>query len=265
MKKKLYILAMAVCLVVFCVSAFQLIRYYLEARAADKGFEQLTAIVEQARQQVPIEQESETEDGEEEPAIDPRDQAILDAYQELHRQNEDMIGWITVEGTKVDYPVMYTPDNPNFYLDHNFEKEADRYGVPYVAEHCDIEKPSDNLIIYGHHMKNGSMFTGLMSYRDKDFYEEHKTIQFDTLTERAQYEIVTVFLTTVYDEVGFRYYEFTDAQDEAEFDQYIDQCKRLSLYDTGVTAEYGDKLITLSTCEYSNKNGRLVVVAKKME
>ena len=269
MKRKLYILAMVVCIVVFCVSAFQLIRYYLEAREADQGFEQLTDIVEQAREmEQDTEQETEpeeTEDVAEEPAIDPRDQAVLDAYQVLHEQNEDMVGWIRLEGTKIDYPVMYTPDRPNYYIDHNFEKEEDRYGVPYIAEHCDIEKPSDNLVIYGHHMKNGSMFTALKNYRDPDFYEENKIIQFDTLTERAEYEVVTVFITTVYDDVGFRYYEFTDAADEAEFDAYINECKRLSLYDTGVTAEYGDKLITLSTCEYSHENGRLVVVAKKIE
>ena len=108
------------------------------------------------------------------------------------------------------------------------------------------------------------MFGALESYKDKDFYEEHKSIQFDTLTEQAEYEIVAVFKTVAYSSEGFRYYDFVDAEDEKAFDEYVSKCKEFALYDTGVTAEYGDRLITLSTCEYSAQNGRLVVVAKKI-
>ena len=123
-------------------------------------------------------------------------------------------------------------------------------------------EPSDNVIIYGHHMNNGSMFAELMKYENRDFYEQHKTVRFDTLTETAQYEVIAVFKTTVYDDNGFKFYLFSNAKTEEEFMDYVEQCKELSVYDTGVTAEYGDKLLTLSTCEYSNTNGRLVVVAK---
>lgn len=128
---------------------------------------------------------------------------------------------------------------------------------PAVAE-------SDNLVIYGHHIKGGKMFGALEDYKSKSFYEEHKTIQFDTLTEQAEYEIVAVFKTVAYSSEGFRYYDFVDAENEEEFNSYVGKCKELALYDTGVTAEYGDRLITLSTCEYSAQNGRLVVVAKKV-
>ena len=141
------------------------------------------------------------------------------------------------------------------------------YGCPYVQENCDVQKPSDNIIVYGHHMNDGSMFTGLMKYRNKSFWEGHKTITFDTLTDRHQYEVIAVFKTVVYTDSSdsFKYYEFTDAENAAEFDAYVAKCKELSLYDTGVSAEYGDKLISLSTCEYSRNNGRLVVVAKRVD
>ena len=130
-----------------------------------------------------------------------------------------------------------------------------------MQENCDIAE-SDNLVIYGHHIKGGKMFGALEDYKSKSFYEEHKNIQFDTLTEQEEYEIVAVFKTVAYSSEGFRYYDFVDAENEEDFNSYVGKCKELALYDTGVTAEYGDRLITLSTCEYSARNGRLVVVAK---
>ena len=158
---------------------------------------------------------------------------------------------------------MQTPNNPNYYLKHNFEKEYSDLGTPYVQENCDLST-SDNLVIYGHHIKGQKMFGALEKYKSKDFYEEHKTIRFDTLTKQGEYEIIAVFKTVAYSSEGFRYYDFVDAEDEKAFDEYVSKCKEFALYDTGVTAEYGDKLITLSTCEYSAQNGRLVVVAKKI-
>ena len=187
----------------------------------------------------------------------------LAKYNELYLQNEDMVGWISIAGTKLNYPVMQTPNNPNFYLKHNFEKAYSDLGTPYIQENCNLSE-SDNLVIYGHHIKGGKMFGALEDYKAKSFYEKHKTIQFDTLTEQGEYEIVAVFKTVAYSSEGFRYYDFVDAENEEAFDAYVAKCKELSLYDTGVSAAYGDRLITLSTCEYSAQNGRLVVVAKKV-
>lgn len=168
--------------------------------------------------------------------------------------------------TKINYPVMQSKDNPNFYLRHGFDKSYTVYGCPYVQENCDVDAPSDNLVIYGHHMNDNSMFAGLMKYADKSFWEKHKIIQFDTLTEKGKYEVVAAFKTEVYTDSpnSFRYYDFVNADTEDDFDAYIAKCKELAIYDTGVNAEYGDKLITLSTCEYSHNNGRMVVVAKKV-
>ena len=188
---------------------------------------------------------------------------MLAKYKELYLQNEDMVGWISIAGTTINYPVIQTPDEPNFYLKRNFEKAYSDLGTPYIQENCNIAE-SDNLVIYGHHIKGGKMFGALEDYKSKSFYEEHKTIQFDTLTEQAEYEIVAVFKTVAYSVEGFRYYDFVNAENEEAFDAYIGKCKELALYDTGVNAKYGDRLITLSTCEYSAQNGRLVVVAKKV-
>ena len=126
--------------------------------------------------------------------------------------------------------------------------------------------PSDNVVIYGHHMKNGSMFADLEKFKSKEFWQEHKTISFSTVTDRYEYEIVAVFKTVVYTDSpdSFKYYHFVNAETPEDFSAFIEKCRELSLYDTGVSAEYGDKLITLSTCEYSRTNGRFVVVAKRI-
>ena len=176
-----------------------------------------------------------------------------------------MVGWICISGTKINYPVMQTPDNPNFYLKHSFDKSSSNHGCPYVNANCDVSKPSDNLIIYGHRMKDGSMFADLDKFTVKSFWENHKTITFNTLTQRQTYEVIAVFkvATGTGSETEFKYYSFTDASSPEEFEDYISQAKGKALYDTGITAEYGEKLLTLSTCEYSNHNGRLVVVARK--
>ena len=161
---------------------------------------------------------------------------------------------------------MQSVNEPNFYLKHGFDKAYSDYGCPYVQEDCDVQEPSDNLVIYGHHMSNGSMFAHLEKFKSKDFWNEHRTITFNTLTDKQEYEIVAAFRTVVYTDSpdAFKYYRFVDAESANEFDDFIAKCKELSFYDTGVTAEYGDKLITLSTCEYSRNNSRLVVVAKRI-
>ena len=247
-------IAAAVCLLgaaAFC--GYHIYEHYAHEAEQTEAFEQIADKVEQAQMdedtpQVPLNEE----------------ETILPEYGELFLQNTDMVGWISIDGTKLNYPVMQTPNEPNFYLKHNFEKEYSDLGTPYVQEDCDIAA-SDNLVIYGHHIKGQKMFGALESYKDRHFYGEHKVIQFDTLTQHGEYEIIAVFKTVAYSSEGFRYYDFVNAENEDEFNAYVGKCKELALYDTGVTAEYGDRLITLSTCEYSAQNGRLVVVAKKAD
>lgn len=187
---------------------------------------------------------------------------LLKEYAELYKINNHLVGWIQIPGTAVNYPVLQNKDATDYYLHKDIYREYSRHGCIYVREACDVFAPSDNITIYGHRMKDGTMFHALNSYAEKEFYDEHKYIYFDTLTEYHTYEIIAVFVTTATKGEGFRYHAFDTAADAAEFDAFVSQCKALSLYDTGVTVEYGDKLITLSTCDYSVTNGRMVVVAK---
>lgn len=254
MKSKYLMIGAAVCAALFLFSGVMLYRQYADEKQSAEAFDNIAALVQDETPPADEPQESESPQPE---------QTAFEKYAAVYEQNSDFVGWISIERTNIDYPVMQTVDNPNYYLKRSFEKQYSDYGVPYVQENCDLEL-SDNCVIYGHHMNNGSMFADLCKYADEDFYRGHKIIRFDTLSDFGKYEIVAVFKTVAYSERGFKYYHFTRADSAEDFDAYISQCKELALYDTGVTAEYGDKLITLSTCEYSRQNGRMVVVAKKV-
>ncbi len=190
---------------------------------------------------------------------------VLDEYKNLLNKNKKLIGWVKIDDTNIDYPVMQTIDN-EYYLDHNLNQEYDKNGSIFMDKDCDVLKPSTNFILYGHHMKSGKMFGNLHLYSDKAYYEKHPYILFDTIYEKGTYEIMYVFRSRVYSEqeIVFKYYQFIDAVSEQEFDSNMKEMAALSMYDTGVTAEYGDQLLTLSTCDYQEKDGRFVVVAKKV-
>ena len=175
--KSIICVVAAVCLLgtaAFC--GFSIYHYYAEVDEQTETFEEIAEMVEQAPTDETVPDDAPVSEGED----------VLAKYQELYLQNEDMVGWISIAGTTINYPVMQSRNNPNFYLKHNFEKEYSDLGTPYVQENCDIAE-SDNLVIYGHHIKGGRMFGALEDYKSQSFYEEHKTIQFDTLTEQAPY------------------------------------------------------------------------------
>lgn len=183
-------------------------------------------------------------------------------FDELYSKNNDFVGIIEIPNTNIKYPVMQSKTNPNYYLHRNFNKEYSRYGTPYIQENCDFDS-CDNVIIYGHNMKTKEMFHDLTLYSSYDFYKEHKYIFFDTKDNTYTYEVIAV-IKTVADSNSFPYYSFVDAYDDNEYQDYVNKCKELSLYNIKSSAKYGDKLITLSTCEYSVSSGRFVVVAKRI-
>lgn len=189
---------------------------------------------------------------------------ILPEYRDVAAQNEDMVGWIRIDGAGVDYPVTQSPYEANYYLTHDFNKKENRFGCIYARENCNVFTPSDNVILYGHHMADGSMFGSLEKYESKRFWEDHQYIQFDTLYERHTYQIIAVGKTSANIGQGFPYYEFINADSEAEFNNYINGIKGISFYNTGLSAEYGDMLLTLVTCEYSLNNGRMIILAKRV-
>lgn len=179
----------------------------------------------------------------------------------LYEQNKDIVAWIKIDNSNINYPIMQTIKNPNYYLRKNFYKEYSYYGTPYLSEQCNIDS-SDNLIIYGHHIKNYKIFGELENYKSKEYYDNHKTINIYTLNDERKYEIVYVFRTII--NTGFDYYNYINFNDESEFDAFNSKCKELAFFDTQIQCNYEDKFITLSTCDYTSKNARLVVIARQI-
>jgi sortase B len=212
---------------------------------------------------------------EETAAPSPSPFVMLPQMKELYDKNSDLAGWIKIEGAEgdekpvIDYPVMYTPNDGEFYLYKTFEKKQDptKKGNLFIDKNCTIDPRSTNLIIHGHNMKNGTMFHNLIEYKKEDFYKEHPAFSYTTLYEEQEYQIVSVFLSRVYkksDDV-FKFYQFYNAETKEEFDYFVKNIKEMELYETGVTPEFGDELITLTTCEYSQSEGRIVVVGRRVK
>ena len=263
MKRNMMIVLAAVFAAIFLFSGMMLWQDYRDQEASAEVFDNVANLIVEETQPTT---ESYAEDAGTQPAEPTEPVAEMTAYEKyaaVYAQNNDFVGWLCIEGTNINYPVMQTPEEPNYYLKRAFDRSYSDYGVPYVQENCALGI-SDNIVIYGHNMSNGSMFADLCRYEKKSFWREHPIIHFDNLSGYGEYEIVTVFKTVAYSQEGFKYYHFVDAESEADFDAFLAQCRELELYNTGVDAEYGDQLITLSTCEYSRKNGRMVIVAKKI-
>lgn len=190
---------------------------------------------------------------------------VIDLLAAQHSQNPDLAGWLTVPGTGNGYPVMYTPGNWEYYLHHNFQKQQDRAGIPFLGEGCVIG--GDNTLIHGHNMNGVLQFGYFWNYTSPDFCSQNPTIDFKTIYDgNGAYEVMAVFFAPVYPaeaEGVFKWYQYVGELNEAQLSYYVEQAKAASLYDTGVTAEYGDKLITLETCSDNHSSNRLVVVARK--
>lgn len=218
--------------------------------------------------------------------LDPRfhEQTMAQAkmvydMEELYRMNPDTVGWLKVDGMNIDYPVMQTMEQEDYYLDKDFQGNYSANGCLILDTdsaagtgtmanyYADGSLPTTNLIIHGHNMKSGAMFGSLDKYRNEAFEKEHNIISFSTLYEDRKYEIVSVFLSQVYEKTNtdvFKYYKFFQANTQEEFDDFYNNIKALALYDTGVEAKFGDEFITLSVCAYHVENGRLVVVARRI-
>lgn len=209
----------------------------------------------------PVENESRTISQE------PHVKQILQQFAELYRQNSDFYAWIKIPDTPLDYPVMYTPNDGDYYLYRDFQGQDSKHGLPFIDYHASVDPRSTNLLLHGHNMKDGSMFATLAKYQSRAFFNEHPVIEFDTLYETGTYEIFATFLTEIFPDDGedFRYYQFINADTEAEFNDYVENALRLSLYDTKIRPAFGDQLLTLSTCSYQVSDGRMVVVARKIE
>ena len=237
---------LVICLIVFCGSGYYLADYFLKAYRAQGGFNELRAMAEKT---------------------DDKDGGIDLAA--LYRENQDTIGWVTVDGTKIDYPVMQTKqkgEDPEYYLHRDFKKEYSDAGTPFMDAASDIDIPTCNWMIYGHHMRSGIMFHDLVEYQDEEFYRKHPTFRFDTITGAGsgEYQIIAACASQIYPENSnaFKYYQYAGFTEEEDFYDYVNGVKSISMYETGETAVYGDQLVTLSTCAYHTKEGRFFIVGK---
>lgn len=247
------------CLLVFLISGGLLLRDQLRAAREREANAALAQQVRQAEEQLSEQEETTAPETEE-------DAGPLPQYQALAEQNADFYGWVRIQGTQLDYPVMYTPDRPEYYLRRAFDGSYAISGTPFLEENC--FPGCGNTILYGHNMKDGSMFASVLSYADQAFWEEHPVIQFDTLEEEGSYEVLAAFYaqaSTRRTQGTFPYYEYCDLREQERFEEYLSLVEESALYDTGVTAQYGDELLTLSTCSYHVTNGRFVVVARRIE
>lgn len=270
-RNKTWLILLASSTAVFLMSAAVLISGYTADDGEKSEFEILAERVKTAQQDTALVNAAEpalpdpdeiTSGDEPVPSGEPGHE-ILDQYAGLYQENPDLGGWIRIDGTNVNYPVMFTPDDPEKYLHLSFEGKYSKRGVPFIGEGCAITPRSQNIILYGHHMKNGSMFAAIVNYKDIDFWRGHPAIYFSTLYEEGEYEVIAAFETDVYAAEELRCYSFLGAKDEADFNEYIAAIREAALYDTGVDVAYGDGLLTVSTCSYHTSNGRFVVVARK--
>ena len=227
-------------LAVFLLSGGLLLRNWLRAEQEREAHAAL------ARQVHAVEAELASQGGGALPTVD----GVLPQYQDLWERNEDLAGWVSIPGTAIDYPVMHTAQDEESYLRRAFDGSGSDSGTPFLAADCFAG--CGNYIVYGHNMKDGSMFADLLSYADPAFWEQHPAIRFDTLDEAGTYEVLAAF----YADVALR--------DAETFAAYLELVEGAALYDTGVTAEPGDQLLTLSTCSYRTSDERFVVAARRM-
>lgn len=244
--KTVVIVILVIFVIGFCIGTFMFLRALINAMHEKETFDSLAQMVQDTD--------------------DKNDDGSLRKYDELYKKNPDFFGWLKIEGTVIDYPVMYTPRDSEYYLHRDFYGNYSDSGMLFIDGEC----PADGnyYLIYGHHMNNGTMFGELPKYKDKAFYEDHKLVFFDTRYELRDYEVVAAFYGKAYpddeEEGHFCYYRYKDLRSESAFNEYVKNIKSLAIYDTGITPKYGDELITLSTCNYHTSDGRFVVVARRI-
>ena len=238
---------------IFIISIIYIINYFINIRKTKSNIEEIRKIMSDENISI------ENNDNEKE--INYK----IEQLKKVQEQNEEIIAWVEIEGTEINYPVLQTNNN-DYYLTRNYKKEYDRNGSIFLDYRYDFTKPSDNFLIYGHNNNNGLMFDNLLEYENKTYYEKHPIINLTTAEEDAKYKIIAVLKSEAYKNLQneFLYYNYIDFESDNEYYNYINNCKNNSLYEISENVDSRTKLLTLSTCEYSKKNGRLGIVAIKL-
>ena len=261
---------MVICLIVFLVSGFLLIRDFVRSNRQQETFDELSErfvgeqISEDAlKEAIDSKEEELTKQQKWKLWWEETAQERFAVYHSMKEENSDMIGWVRIEGTNIDYPVMQSPNQRDYYLHRDFYTNTSSYGTPYLSEICRYENPRTSLLISGHHMKNGSMFASLQNYTEYTFYTEHPYVQFDTMDEAGSYEVAAVIkLSASGDQTIWQNLLFP--QKEGDFEQAWNRVKEQSFYDIGIELTKEDELLALVTCEYTLKNGRILLIAKRI-
>lgn len=252
---------LCLCVAIGCM--WYLGKYYLESKKSQDNIDVLRDMI--VADDIPPEQ---SDVNAETAFTTVNGRSVQTKYAALYEANPDFIGWVTIPDTKVDYPVMQHDGENEYYINRNFEQEWDGSGLPFLDLNCSFTEPTANQLIYGHNMKSGTMFAGILNYRSEDFYKEHQTFSFNTIDGDGEYEVIAAFSSQIYpedDTEHFKYYQFFDTDSQEEFDAFVKQVKALTPYEIDATAHYGDSLVTLSTCAYHTEDGRFAVVAKKVK
>jgi len=257
--KHLFTFIAAACFAAAAVFGWKIYQKEMEYRKGQEVLEEIYSVMESVETELPEPAQGSAPNTEE-----LERQKRLAQYTALHEQNADMMGWIRIEGTQIDYPVMYTPEDPEYYLYRNFKKEKSSYGMIFIDGDCRLDGTSPNILIYGHHMRNGSMFAEIENYDSREFWENHPYIEFDTLEEPGTYQVIGAFKQPA-NRVDEDFMTMLLAQTEEDYEELIRFVKGYRFYDTQLEAEYPEELITLATCEYTQTDGRFFVVAKKVE
>ncbi len=262
-KNKILLFMVLIFSVTALFSLFMIVSTMIRNHREKEAFEQIALIVEQEKAKTDIDKEGNEQLFVEDESSNVSEENIS-PYGKLYEMNNDFFGWIKIEDTPINYPVMHTPEDSEYYLRRAFDKSDSQSGTPFMD--ASSYEGCGNYIIYAHHMKNGTMFASLQKYADKDYWESHRIINFDTINENARYEIIAVFYSdAILDNDSFKYYKYADLTEPKVFEEYMEGIQKAALYDTGLTAIYGDELITLSTCSYHTEDGRFAVVAKKIK
>lgn len=250
--------------VLFLFSVCTIVRYMIDSGQDKKSFRDLATTVTWIQQaealnglfgliaNVPDTQQIATD-------------TVYTEYVSLYEENNDFVGWLHIDNTNIDYPVMCTPEDPEYYLHRAFDRSDSQGGTPFISKDSTID--SDFYIIYGHNMKNDTMFGTLDYYTKKSFWEANPRFSFTTVTEQREYEVFAALKTRVLrkNETGYRYYFQVGDLTEDAFDVLIDWFRQNALYDTGIIPTYGEQIVVLSTCSYHEENGRFIIVARRVD
>nr|MBP3597999.1 class B sortase [Eubacterium sp.] len=238
MKKGIINTCLIVFIIVFLGSAAYLVHYFIQADETQKELQELTELKV-------IEEITEEEKQE------AKEKGIDEKYIRLHKKNSDMMAWIRIPDTRIDYPVMQNKNEEEYYLHRNFKKEEDKNGLPFLTKRCDILDVNSNFLVYGHHMKSGMMFTDLMKYKEESFFRNHKEISFDTIYSSDTYRVFAAFYTDVTEgSKHFKFYEYDGSMDKELFDKYVKKVTDASMHPVEEVPQFGQTLLTLVTCSY---------------